>query len=45
VGTSWGGQWWDNKKDEVAEKRALERKIAEMKKNRAKADLQVRHNL
>jgi len=40
IETSWGLTWWDDKKIEISEKIALQRKMEEMKKNRKKADLQ-----
>lgn len=39
VDYSMGELWWDNKKDEIAEERDRKRKLEEMKKNKAKADL------
>ena len=40
ISTSLGETWWQIKKDEIMEKLANEKKMAEMKKNRQKADLQ-----
>jgi len=40
VATSLGETWWENKKIDVCEKIALQKKMEEMKKNRQKADLQ-----
>jgi Ca2+-binding EF-hand superfamily protein len=40
ISTSLGETWWNEKKIEVADKIATQRKMEEMKKNRQKADLQ-----
>jgi Ca2+-binding EF-hand superfamily protein len=39
ISTSLGETWWEEKKMEIGEKIAAEAKMAEMKKNRQKADL------
>lgn len=39
ISTSLGETWWEDKKTEIGEKIAAEAKMAEMKKNRQKADL------